>query len=1028
MIARACHMLLMIILIMSGVQTQAQSFSANYHFKHLNVQNGLTQNIVYHFLQDSRGYMWIGTQNGLSLFDGVKVINFLHSDQDSGSLSGNFISSILEDSAQQIWIGNDKGIDLYRRINNSFVHFGVDRPGGTKDDTYCVLLGFVSRNELWFLDTKTRSVRSLNLKSQHSSFVSEFNTYHALLYKGAGDIVNIWSAYDKGTIHQVYRKNKLIKQQTYFSGKTGLFNDFELVVYNVLQQNDSTVWLSANEGLVRLNPLTNQYQVLKSWQKETVKEARYAAMSPAGQLWVATGPSGIYEVDVTTNQYINNFRNNKLDPSSICSDNVVSLYFDKMGNIWCGSYGDGSSYADTKNTFFTDHITKTESQAWNSDNNISWLGADSHRNLWCMLTNAPGLWKLNQECRITIHKIPLLENGTNYDGSIYKILFDKSDNIWFATNKGLFRYDVLTNCMHTVKYELISEEVQGSIWIKDIIELNDGSLLFSTYVGLYHVTNTAGISVVKPINFLRPGAYTGFNRLFQDAHDRIYVKTLGDSLYILKPGSEGNGFNLIGSIRFMPEVNQYFSEKTDSIVYLATSDGLYYVHGADLQVKRVNFINNLPFRNVKGMLKHNEKFWLFGEKGIYFFDQKNGFGRAFTVEDGLPANEFTPSAIVLTGDQRCIAGTSNGLVSFLPNQEADPIYPPLPQLTGIYINDVLHTSGPGSNEIKNLDLSFKRNTFSFDFSSIGFQHAADCQFEYKLEGYDENWIQGSTAHYTRYSKIPPGHYTFNLRVKDVANRVSPFTKTLEIQIEKAFWQTTAFKIFAGILVLAIGWLLSKWYLQYKITKQKLEFEKLQAIEKERTRIATDMHDDLGAGLSRIKFLSQALINRNADEGSLKTGLEKITGYSDEMSEKMGEIVWALNEKNDTLADLIAYTRSYALEYLANHNIECEANTPLHLPGTFITGEMRRDIFLSVKECLHNTVKHAQATKVCFSVELKKTMKIVIHDNGKGIDWNDQRAFSNGIQNIKKRMNEINGEVVFLNDHGTKVSMTIPMAL
>jgi len=352
----------------------------------------------------------------------------------------------------------------------------------------------------------------------------------------------------------------------------------------------------------------------------------------------------------------------------------------------------------------------------------------------------------------------------------------------------------------------------------------------------------------------------------------------------------------------------------------------------------------------------------------------------------------------------------------------------LPQLTGIYINDVLHTSGPGSNEIKNLDLSFKRNTFSFDFSSIGFQHAGDCQFEYKLEGYDENWIQGSTAHYTRYSKIPPGHYTFNLRVKDVANRISPFTKTLEIQIEKAFWQTTAFKILAGILVLAIGWLLSKWYLQYKITKQKLEFEKLQAIEKERTRIATDMHDDLGAGLSRIKFLSQALINKNADDGSLKTGLEKITGYSDEMSEKMGEIVWALNEKNDTLADLIAYTRSYALEYLANHNIECEANTPLHLPGTFITGEMRRDIFLSVKECLHNIVKHAQATKVCFSVELKKMMKIVIHDNGKGIDWNDQRAFSNGIQNIKKRMNEINGEVVFLNDHGTKVSMTIPIAL
>ena len=273
-------MLLMIILIVSGVRTQAQSFNASCHFKHLNVQNGLPQNIVYHFLQDGRGYMWIGTHNGLSLFDGIKVINFLHSDQDTGSIAGNFISSVLEDSAQQIWIGNDKGIDLYDRNHNSFVHFGVDRPDGSKDDTYCVLLGFVSREELWFLDTKTRSIRSLNLKNRHSSFVSEFNTYHGLLYKGSADIVNIWSAYDKGTIHQVYRKNKLIKQQTYFSGKGGLFTNFELVVYHVLQQNDSTVWLSANEGLVRLNPLTNQYQVLKSWQKETVKEARYAAMSP----------------------------------------------------------------------------------------------------------------------------------------------------------------------------------------------------------------------------------------------------------------------------------------------------------------------------------------------------------------------------------------------------------------------------------------------------------------------------------------------------------------------------------------------------------------------------------------------------------------------------------------------------------------------------------------------------------------------------------------------------------------------------
>src|SRR4029078_12333007 len=196
MISRAGHILIVLItFLFTGLDSKTQSSTGNYHFKYLNVQNGLPQNIVYHFLQDARGYMWIGTHNGLSLYDGIKITNFLHSDRDSTSIAGNFISSIMEDSAQQIWVGNEQGIDRYDRANNSFVHFGVDRPDGTKDNTYCVLLGFVSREELWFLDTKTRAIRSLNLKNKHSSFVSEFNSYHAFLYKGAGDMVSIWSAY-----------------------------------------------------------------------------------------------------------------------------------------------------------------------------------------------------------------------------------------------------------------------------------------------------------------------------------------------------------------------------------------------------------------------------------------------------------------------------------------------------------------------------------------------------------------------------------------------------------------------------------------------------------------------------------------------------------------------------------------------------------------------------------------------------------------------------------------------------------------
>jgi signal transduction histidine kinase len=250
----------------------------------------------------------------------------------------------------------------------------------------------------------------------------------------------------------------------------------------------------------------------------------------------------------------------------------------------------------------------------------------------------------------------------------------------------------------------------------------------------------------------------------------------------------------------------------------------------------------------------------------------------------------------------------------------------------------------------------------------------------------------------------------------------------DIIIQPPYWMTWWFRSLVGIAIITLLYALVRNYYSRKLERQRLVFEKQQAIEQERTRIATDMHDDLGSGLSRIKFLSQALGNKKTGDETLKMGLEKITDYSDEMTEKMGEIVWALNEKNDTLADLVAYTRTYAIEYLGNHQLNCEINTPLNLPGTFIAGEIRRNIFLAVKECLHNIIKHANATSVNFSIQLNGGIEIIIQDNGKGIEWNKQRSFSNGIQNIRKRMNDIHGRADFFIDRGTRVVLQAPLTL
>lgn len=187
-----------------------------------------------------------------------------------------------------------------------------------------------------------------------------------------------------------------------------------------------------------------------------------------------------------------------------------------------------------------------------------------------------------------------------------------------------------------------------------------------------------------------------------------------------------------------------------------------------------------------------------------------------------------------------------------------------------------------------------------------------------------------------------------------------------------------------------------------------------------------MHDDLGAGLSRIKFLSETIGIKKQQQEPIEEDINKIREYSHEMIDKMGEIVWALNEKNDTLSDLLSYTRAYTMEYLSQNGIECKTEMPDNFPSVFVSGEFRRNVFLTIKEALHNVVKHSQATEVKLTISINHHLSIKLKDNGTGFDKNNIRLFSNGLTNMKSRVNEIGGEIEITNKEGTLIKMVIPL--
>jgi signal transduction histidine kinase len=187
-----------------------------------------------------------------------------------------------------------------------------------------------------------------------------------------------------------------------------------------------------------------------------------------------------------------------------------------------------------------------------------------------------------------------------------------------------------------------------------------------------------------------------------------------------------------------------------------------------------------------------------------------------------------------------------------------------------------------------------------------------------------------------------------------------------------------------------------------------------------------MHDELGAGLSRIKFLSETIGIKKQKQEAVEEDIDKIRQYSHEMIDKMGEIVWALNEKNDSLSDLLAYTRVYAVQYLSENGIECNVETPSQFPSGFISGEFRRNVYLTVKEALHNIVKHAQARQVNISIQTGRELFVSISDDGIGFDENTVRPYGNGLNNMRKRIESISGRFHFNNGKGTTVVFSVPL--
>jgi signal transduction histidine kinase len=332
-----------------------------------------------------------------------------------------------------------------------------------------------------------------------------------------------------------------------------------------------------------------------------------------------------------------------------------------------------------------------------------------------------------------------------------------------------------------------------------------------------------------------------------------------------------------------------------------------------------------------------------------------------------------------------------------------------------------------------IEFPYFKNALSFKFGTLDYLRSKGYRFSWKLEKADKDWvIPSDNRSSVSYSTLLPGSYTFFVKSSSPEGIMNNDPAKFSFRILPPWWQTWWFRTLIIFICIVIIYWIFNLRTQKLLALQRIEIEKNLALEGERSRIARDMHDDLGSGLSAIHLLSNYL-KENVEHKypEFITEINKIIQSSGDLNQSVREIIWTINTKDDTLHSLVMFVIKYCNELNEKTKTNIEVNAPDPIPNFQITGDQRKHLFLCVKESINNALKHSKATaiEISFSLTNQNNMSIHIIDNGIGFDADKSENLKqgNGLINIKQRMKEIGGNVdISSNSNGTQITLDIPL--
>lgn len=981
-------------------------------FESINVNEGLSQSSVYAIRQDKFGFMWFGTADGLNRYDGeeIRVYKIQNNKLD---IESNYIRGYLsEDEGGNIWFSNESGIYCYDhsadRIKTIKVFetsvFGKSSLDGIliKDSVYWMLN---SAFGIFSYDLKTKSLKLyknevFDRKATKLPFKSNVDA------KG-----NIWfSLYPSDGLHQFNTKTKTFyhhhPNKTYYSIWFGKGKHF------ITGQHKIHIYDSATKKLSDF--------VFKTG-KDSIRSIAQIFEDRFGRIWACSPGEGLVFFDPKNGQ-TRHFVHNNAKLKSLPINIVTCYYIDAHDNLWVGTDGGGVACLDLKPPRFNLFPLNEGDYPFLQDYFTKCFFEDNQQRIWVGMHNNgfsiidPKTLSVNNYNHTGKEKLSIV-------GSIFQ---DKENNIWIGHAMGFSIFDDRNKSFTNIPLSSKTPLNPLSIYVYDIIQLSNGDLLAATHWGLAWLRKQNGKFVAKTY-YQVPYLGSQSISLRQDTMGNIWVAspTAGLMKVIMNDGPQFiekyfTGVNLR---------SVHLDENDNSILWLASAKGLIKFDTKRSNYKVYTEKQGMVNSYIYGILEDKQhNLWMSSNGGLIYFDRSKNSFQNYTVNDGLQSNEFNTGAYYKGESGNFYFGGIKGFNWFkdLHTEPKKRNNKPQLAITDIGINDVTFTKAELFRKQKSILLPHHQNKISFRLAALDFTRPKANQIQYKLEGWDERWIVNRNKNVI-YPNLPPGEYVFKARAAN-QDGVWSDEESIPITINAPFWKRWWFYAGLVFLFLVAAVLIIDLINKRKFQKQLQRLEQQRLVDQERNRISKDMHDEIGSGLTHIALMTELIQTQKKADDELRKDVGSISTSARKLVDSMSEIIWALNPHNETLENLIAYIREHAFQYFEPFDIDFEIHFPDTVPDKKLSNEQRRNLFLVSKEALNNALKHANASKVSFSIYYQKNqLEFCIEDNGQGFDETKIRRAANGLQNMEKRMTDIGGQfIISTSDRGTKIVCSITL--